>query len=103
MAKQYSSDNQAKISAQPRLHQSAPEIQPYGTVSHLLPLELDEPVRLEMTERLNQLLADTITLRDLIALLLVWWRWPAFRVWIEAPKYSMLRQERRFDASSAKR
>ena len=65
MAKQYSSDNQAKISAQPRLHQSAPEIQPYGTVSHLLPLELEEPVRLEMTERLNPLLADTITLRDL--------------------------------------
>src|SRR5438874_13020569 len=65
MAKQYSSDNQAKISAQPRLHQSAPEIQPYGTVSHLLPLELEEPVRLEMTERLNQLLADTMTLRDL--------------------------------------
>src|SRR5206468_1642631 len=65
MAKQYSSDKQAKISAQPRLHQSAPEIQPYGTVSHLLPLELEEPVRLEMTERLNQLLADTITLRDL--------------------------------------
>src|SRR5438128_11381142 len=65
MAKQYSSDNQAKISAQPRLHQSAPEIQPYGTVSHLLPLELEEAVRLEMTERLNQLLADTITLRDL--------------------------------------
>ena len=33
----------------------------------------------------------------MLALLLVWWRWPAFRVWIEAPKYSMLRQERRFD------
>jgi starvation-inducible DNA-binding protein len=30
-----------------------------------LPLELEEPVRLEMTEQLNQLLADTITLRDL--------------------------------------
>src|SRR5256712_2670631 len=65
MAKRYSSDNHAKISAQPRLHQSAPEIQAYGTVSHLLPLELEEPVRLEMTERLNQLVADTITLRDL--------------------------------------
>ena len=65
MAKRYSSDNHAKISAQPRLHQSAPEIQAYGTVSHLLPLELEEPVRLEMTERLNPLLADTITLRDL--------------------------------------
>ena len=53
------------INAQPRLHQRAPEIQPYGTVSHALPLELEEPVRLEMTEQLNQLLADTITLRDL--------------------------------------
>src|SRR5207253_2950166 len=29
------------------------------------PLELEEPVRLEMTEQLNQLLADTMTLRDL--------------------------------------
>jgi len=28
-------------------------------------LELEEPVRLEMTEHLNQLLADTMTLRDL--------------------------------------
>src|SRR5881227_4213168 len=65
MAKRYSSDNHAKISAQPRLHQSAPEIQQYGTVRFALPLELEEPVRLEMTERLNQLLADTMTLRDL--------------------------------------
>src|ERR1700756_3087750 len=30
-----------------------------------MPLQLIEPVRLEMTEQLNQLLADTITLRDL--------------------------------------
>jgi hypothetical protein len=30
------------------------------------------------------------------SLLLAWWRWPAFRAWIEAPKYLMLRQERRF-------
>ena len=41
------------------------EIQRYGTVSHALPLELEEAVRLEMTEQLNQLLADTMTLRDL--------------------------------------
>ena len=54
-----------KISAQPRTHQRAQEIQQYGTVLHDLPLELEEPVRLEMTERLNQLLADTITIRDL--------------------------------------
>jgi starvation-inducible DNA-binding protein len=49
----------------PALHQRAPEIQPYGTVNHALPLELEEPVRMEMTEQLNQLLAYTITLRDL--------------------------------------
>ena len=51
--------------AQPRIHQHAAEIQPYGTVSHALPLDLEEPVRLEMTEQLNLLLADSITLRDL--------------------------------------
>jgi hypothetical protein len=33
----------------------------------------------------------------MFVLLLAWWRWPAFRVWIEEPKYTMLRQERRFD------
>jgi starvation-inducible DNA-binding protein len=53
------------LNAQPRLHQRAREIQPYGTVSHMLPLDLEEPVRLEMTEQLNLLLADTMTLRDL--------------------------------------
>ena len=57
--------NRGKVSAQPRIHQRAREIQEYGTVTHALPIELEEPVRLEMTERLNQLLADTITLRDL--------------------------------------
>ena len=55
----------SKINAQPRIHQKAREIQEYGTVTHALPLELEEPVRLEMTERLNQLLADTMTIRDL--------------------------------------
>lgn len=55
----------SRLDAQPRMHQRAAEIQPYGTVTHALPLELEEPVRLEMTEQLNQLLADTITLRDL--------------------------------------
>src|SRR5215469_2691105 len=53
------------INAQPRIHQHAKEIQAYGTVAHALPLELEEDVRLEMTEQLNQMLADTITLRDL--------------------------------------
>src|SRR3954465_881847 len=55
----------SKITAQPRLHQRAPEIQAFGTVTQLLPLQLEEPVRLEMTEQLNLLLADTMTLRDL--------------------------------------
>ncbi|MGH9513509.1 MAG: Dps family protein [Terriglobales bacterium] len=54
-----------KLNAQPRIHQRAREIQKYGTVTHALPLDLEEPVRLEMTEKLNQLLADTMTLRDL--------------------------------------
>jgi starvation-inducible DNA-binding protein len=66
MAKSDPNHNAARtISAQPRLHQRAREIQAYGSVSHMLPLELEEPVRLEMTEQLNQLLADTMTLRDL--------------------------------------
>src|SRR5215472_15247828 len=63
--KQHQAKTAGNISAQPRLHQRAREIQAYGTVSHLLPLELEEPVRLEMTAQLNQLLADTMTLRDL--------------------------------------
>jgi len=37
----------------------------------------------------------------MFGLLLVWWRWPAFRSWIEAPKYFMLRQERRFDEAAS--
>jgi starvation-inducible DNA-binding protein len=59
------SRNHDHVSAQPRLHQKAREVQPYGTVTHALPLDLEEPVRLEMTERLNLLLADTMTIRDL--------------------------------------
>src|SRR5215469_17825605 len=65
MPKKGFSGNHDKVSAQPRFHQRAREIQEYGTVSHALPLELEEPVRLEMTEQLNRLLADTMTLRDL--------------------------------------
>jgi len=64
MAKKTSNHN-AKLNAQPRIHQRARELQEYGTVLHALPLELEEPVRLEMTEQLNQLLADSMTLRDL--------------------------------------
>src|SRR5450755_415784 len=60
-----SARRQTTINAQPRIHQRVGELQAYGTVSHALPLELEEPVRLEMTEQLNLLLADTMTLRDL--------------------------------------
>ena len=65
MPKKTAAGNQPRLNAQPRIHQSAREMQEYGTVTHALPLELEEPVRLEMTEKLNQLLADTMTLRDL--------------------------------------
>ena len=65
MAKKPSSNNSHRVSAQPRFHQSARELQAFGTVTSMQPLQLEEPVRLEMTEQLNQLLADTITLRDL--------------------------------------
>jgi starvation-inducible DNA-binding protein len=63
--KSVSVTTQTEINSQPRIHQRAREIQAYGTVSHALPIALEEPVRLEMTEQLNRLLADTITLRDL--------------------------------------
>jgi len=65
MPKKAATENHSKLNSQPRIHQRAREIQEYGTVTHALPLELEEPVRLEMSEHLNQLLADTMTLRDL--------------------------------------
>src|SRR3954468_21998912 len=63
MAKKIPSGN--RPSAEPRVHQRGRELQQFGTVTHAFSLELEEPVRLEMTEQLNQLLADSITLRDL--------------------------------------
>lgn len=65
MPKKDGANRETSLNAQPRIHQRAGEIQAFGTVSHALPLGLEEPVRLEMTEQLNQLLADTMTLRDL--------------------------------------
>src|ERR1700748_409315 len=46
-------------------HQQAKEIQKFGEVVKDLPHPLDEKVRAQMCEKLNQLLADTITLRDM--------------------------------------
>jgi starvation-inducible DNA-binding protein len=50
--------------AEPLVHQHAPEIQPYGHVIRM-PIALSENVCRESVEHLNQLLADTVTLRDL--------------------------------------
>src|SRR4026207_1544887 len=52
--------NQAK----PLTHQHAHEIQPFGHIVKL-PIALAESVCKESVENLNQLLADTMTLRDL--------------------------------------
>ncbi|HEX3437860.1 MAG TPA: DNA starvation/stationary phase protection protein [Pseudacidobacterium sp.] len=49
----------------PHWHQKAKEIQKFGTVIHDMPIGLNEDARLEITERLNVLLADTASLRDL--------------------------------------
>lgn len=49
----------------PNWKQKAKEIQKFGTVIKSLPIGLDEKVRQQMVETLNQVLADTITLRDL--------------------------------------
>lgn len=51
-------------SAEPLVHQHAPEIQAYGHTIRM-PIALSENVCKESVENLNQLLADTITLRDL--------------------------------------
>ncbi|MDE3171393.1 MAG: DNA starvation/stationary phase protection protein [Acidobacteriota bacterium] len=50
--------------ATPIQHQHAAEIQPYGKIAKL-PVGLDERVCAASAENLNQLLADTMTLRDL--------------------------------------
>ena len=46
------------------MHQKAREIQPYNKIAKL-PIALDEKVCASSVENLNQLLADTITLRDM--------------------------------------
>ena len=50
--------------SRPILHQHGREIQPYGKIAKLS-IALDETVCSESAENLNQVLADTITLRDL--------------------------------------
>src|SRR6202453_1008192 len=50
--------------SRPILHQKAREIQAYNKIAKL-PIGLDEEVCSESVENLNQILADTITLRDM--------------------------------------
>ena len=50
--------------AAPLTHQQAHEIQPFGHLVRM-PIALSEQTCKESVENLNQLLADTITLRDL--------------------------------------
>jgi starvation-inducible DNA-binding protein len=52
------------VSAAPRLGQRGKIVQQFGTVVNL-PVGLEEKVRLESTQNLNQVLADTIMLREL--------------------------------------
>jgi starvation-inducible DNA-binding protein len=50
--------------ARPLVHQTAHEIQPFGQLVKL-PIALDEHACLQSMANLNQLLADTMTLRDM--------------------------------------
>ena len=50
--------------AQPILHQKGKEIQPYGALTSY-PLGLGEDVRAASVEALNQILSDTMVLRDM--------------------------------------
>ena len=50
--------------AKPVLHQHGKEIQPYGKIAKL-PIALDETACESSVNNLNQVLADTITLRDM--------------------------------------
>lgn len=55
----------ASAAATPHWHAQAREIQKFGTVVEDLPHALNAKVRGDMVEKLNQLLADSITLRDM--------------------------------------
>ncbi len=63
--KQTGKDSKVHDLITPNWRQNAKTIQKYGTVIQSLPLGLPGDVRTEVTGRLNVLLADTITLRDM--------------------------------------
>lgn len=66
MSKERSSKDYENIGAKARpfVHEDAVEIQPYGMIVKL-PIALSEKVCAKSVENLNQILADTMTLRDL--------------------------------------
>lgn len=64
MTAKHSHDRSERLTAQPSLHQKGPEIQTYGTLV-LYPIGLGEEVRGRSVEALNQILVDTMSLRDL--------------------------------------
>jgi starvation-inducible DNA-binding protein len=65
MAKGSKNVKAAPANDAPRWHAQAKEIQQFGTVIEDMPHFLEASVRQEMVEKLNQLLADSITLRDM--------------------------------------
>src|SRR5579863_3630008 len=60
----YSQLSEGTRRSEPILHQNAREIQPYGKIAKL-PIALDEEVCATSCGNLNQILADTMTLRDM--------------------------------------
>jgi starvation-inducible DNA-binding protein len=60
-----STPKQSTRLAEPRLHQEGKILQSFGTVLKHVPIALDEAVRKASAAALNQILADTMTLRDM--------------------------------------
>ncbi len=57
--------NTGEAKVAPHWHAQAKEIQKYGSVIQDMPHPLDAKVRADMVAQLNQLLADSIALRDM--------------------------------------
>ncbi len=64
MAKKPNSKTKTTTEAQPQYKVEYREIQPYGTLKHM-PLALADNARTQSVGMLNQVLADTMTLRDM--------------------------------------
>src|SRR3979411_506519 len=62
--RRYSQLEEGATNAKQVLHKHAREIQPFGKIARL-PIALDEVVCAKSIENLNQILADTMTLRDM--------------------------------------